>query len=130
MSGMDSLAPLDWGTFFGTWRLQPGWLAASAILLGSYLLARYAAGRTSTVRAWRVAMFAAGTALIWVCVASAIGTYAMSLFWMHMVLHLLLIMVVPVLLVLGHPLTVLVEAFPPERQGRVRAALRSWPVSC
>jgi cytochrome c oxidase assembly factor CtaG len=53
----------------------------------------------------------------------------MSLFWMHMVLHLSLIMVVPVLLVLGHPLTVLVEAFPPHRQRRVRAALRSWPVS-
>ena len=77
--------------------------------------------------AWRVAMFVAGSALLWVCVASAIGTYAMSIFWMHMVLHLALIMVVPALLVLGHPLTVLVEALPPARQRRARAVLASRP---
>ncbi len=127
--GAGALAPLDWGTFFSTWELKPVWLAVAAVLLGGYLAGRVSAGPRSTVRPWRVVSFGLGTALLWVCVASAIGTYAMSLFWMHMVLHLLLIMVVPVLLVLGHPLTVLLEAFPPERQPRVRAALRSWPVS-
>ena len=131
MGGMDhsggGLPPLDWSTFFSTWRLEPGWLLAVVLLLGGYLLARRAAGRASTVRAWRVGMFTAGAVLLWVCVASAIGAYAMSVFWMHMVLHLSLIMVVPALLVLGHPLTVLVEGLPPERRQRARAVLASRP---
>jgi putative membrane protein len=42
-----------------------------------------------------------------VCLCSAVDAYAMSLFWMHMIEHLTLIMLVPALLVLGHPLTVL-----------------------
>lgn len=129
MGGSGGLPPLDWGTFFSTWTLKPGWLAVCAVLLVGYLLGRRSAGNASTVRAWRVVSFTLGMVLLWVCVASAIGGYAMSLFWMHMVLHLSLIMVVPVLIVLGHPLTVLVEASRPDRQPRVRAALRSWPVS-
>jgi len=117
---MSDLAELTWPRFFSTWQLQPGWLAAAMVLLGCYL----AAAPASSVRVWRMVAFAAGVVLMWVCVASAIGTYAMSLFWMHMVLHLMLIMVVPALLVLGHPLTVLAEARP-----RARRVLRSWPVT-
>jgi putative copper resistance protein D len=130
MPGMGSdLSPLTWATFFGTWRLQAGWLEAAVLLLGGYLLARRAAGAESTVRAWRVGSWIAGVVLMWVCVASAIGTYAMSVFWMHMVLHLLLIMVVPALLVLGHPLTVLLEAFHGPARERVQRVLHSWPVT-
>lgn len=123
------LSPLTWGSFFGTWRLQPGWLEAAVLMLGLYLLARRSAGAASSVRAWRVGCWVAGVVLMWVFVASAIGTYAMAVFWMHMVLHLLLIMVVPMLLVLGHPLTVLVEAFHGPARERVERVLRSWPVT-
>jgi putative copper resistance protein D len=129
MSGMGALPELTWARFFSTWHVHPGWLAATAILLVAYAVGWHAAGPASTVRAWRVASFVAGTTLMWACVSSAIGAYAMSVFWMHMVLHLLLIMVVPVLLVLGHPLTVLVEAFPPGEQDRIRRALHAWPVA-
>jgi cytochrome c oxidase assembly factor CtaG len=129
MPGMGTdLSPLSWASFFGTWRLEAGWLEAGVLILGGYLLARRSA-RTSTVRAWRVASFATGIVLMWVCIASAIGAYAMSIFWMHMVLHLTLIMVVPALLVLGHPLTVLVEAFEGPTQERIRRVLLSWPVA-
>ena len=48
-----------------------------------------------------------GVVSLWVCLSSAVDAYAMSLFWMHMIEHLTLIMLVPALLVLGHPLTVL-----------------------
>lgn len=133
MSGMPGmgtdLSPLGWSTFFGTWRLQAGWLEASVLLIGLYLIGRRAAGATSTVRPWRVASWITGVVLMWVIVASAIGTYAMSVFWMHMVLHLLLIMVVPALLVLGHPLTVLLEAFHGPARERVQGILHSWPVT-
>ena len=130
MPGMGSdLSPLTWSSFFGTWRLQAGWLEAAVLLIGGYLIARRSAGDASTVRAWRVACWLGGVVLMWVFVASAIGTYAMSVFWMHMVLHLLLIMVVPALLVLGHPLTVLLEAFHGPARDRVQRILRSWPVT-
>jgi len=130
MPGMDAeLSPLSWHTFFTTWRLEAGWLEAAVLMIGGYLLARRAAGRSSTVRPWRVASWLIGVVLMWACVASAIGTYAMSVFWMHMVLHLMLIMVVPTLLVLGHPLTVLLEAFQGSARERVQRILHSWPVT-
>lgn len=126
---MSGLPELTWSRFFGTWSLSPGWLAVLLVLAGLYLVGRRAARGRSTVAAWRVASFLLGCLLTWVFVASAIGAYAMSLFWMHMVLHLALIMVVPALLVLGHPLTVLVEALSPTGQLRARRVLRSWPLA-
>ena len=122
---MSELPPLTWDTFFGTWSLQGGWLLACAAALVGYFALRARAGAASTVPAWRVACFTAGVVLLWVCVASAIGAYAMSLFWMHMVLHLLLIMVVPALLVLGHPITVTVESLREPRQEHARRVLKS-----
>lgn len=124
MPGMGSLPPLTWDRFLTTWHLQPGWLVGALVLLVGYLLAWSSAAQASSVRTWRVASFVAGIVLLWATASSAIGTYAMALFWMHMVMHLLLIMVVPALLVLGHPLTVLAEGGPAVF-GRV---LRSAPV--
>lgn len=124
MPGMGELSPLTWSRFFGTWNVNLGWLVAVGVLLVGYLLAWSAAGPSSTVRTWRVASFVTGVVLLWATVSSAVGTYAMALFWMHMVMHLLLIMVVPALLVLGHPLTVLAEGGPAV-VGRI---LRSRPV--
>jgi putative membrane protein len=51
------------------------------------------------------------------------------LFWDHMIEHLLLIMVVPALLVAGHPLTVLAQATTGRTRERVHSVLRSAPVS-
>ncbi|MGZ4475437.1 MAG: cytochrome c oxidase assembly protein [Nocardioides sp.] len=135
MSGMPGMGaeldPLTWSTFFTTWRLEAGWLEASILLLSLYLLGHRRAVRRgdSTVRPWRVVSWITGVVLMYVSVASAIGAYAMSVFWMHMVLHLMMIMVVPALLVLGHPLTVLLEAFEGPARDRVQRALHSWPVT-
>lgn len=132
MSGMPGMGaeldPLTWSTFFTTWRLEAGWLEASVVLIAAYLLGHRRSSAT-TVRPWRVVSWVTGVVLMWVSVSSAIGTYAMSIFWMHMVLHLMLIMVVPALLVLGHPLTVLLEAFDGPARERVQRALHSWPVT-
>jgi len=125
MPGTGGLEPLTWGRFFGTWDIHLGWLIGAVVLLVGYLLAWSAAGASSTVRTWRVASFVTGVVLLWVTVSSAIGAYAMALFWMHMVMHLLLIMVVPALLVLGHPLTVLAEGGPPV-VGRVLRSRATW----
>lgn len=123
------LSPLSWSTFFSTWQVSAGWTEAALLLLLAYLAARRAAGADSTVRPWRVGSWIVGVVLMWISACSAIGAYAMSVFWMHMVLHLLLIMVVPALLVFGHPLTVLLEAFRGPARESVLRALRSWPVT-
>jgi len=116
------------GSLLTAWQLEPRWLAVVFFLGGTYSLLRMLGQQASTVRAWRVVSFLLGCALLWVCVASGVAGYAMAVFWMHMVLHLLLIMVVPVLLVLGHPLSVAVEAVPATRQARVRDLVASRPV--
>lgn len=115
------LPELGWPEFFGTWSAQLGWLIPLALIGGFYLWGRRRAGASGTVPGWRVACFLTGLVLTWIAVASAIGGYAMALTWMHMVLHLSLIMVIPALLVLGHPLTVLVETWgDPGSPGRDR----------
>jgi cytochrome c oxidase assembly factor CtaG len=129
MSGMSELAQLTWGRFLSTWHVMPGWLALAILLIGAYVVGWRAAGHESSVRPWRVASFVFGVALFYVCVAGGIGSYAMALFWMHMVLHLLLIMVVPAFLVMGHPITVLLEALQPRGRDRVERVIRSRPVS-
>jgi cytochrome c oxidase assembly factor CtaG len=106
---LNPAAPLTWSSFFTTWRLEPGWLLVCVLFAGSYVTAWRATQPSARAPGWRLGAFLLGCLLLWVTVASAVGTYAMSVFWMHMVLHLTLIMVVPAALVLGHPLTVLVN---------------------
>ncbi|WP_238152452.1 cytochrome c oxidase assembly protein [Kribbella speibonae] len=122
------MPPLDWVSFLGSWKLAPGWLAASVLLASSYIALRLRGRKRSTVPPWRTVSFVLGCAVLWICVSSGIGRYAMAVFWMHMVVHLLLIMVVPVLLVLGHPVTVVIEALPVRRQSRARLLVASRPV--
>ncbi len=128
---MSMLPPLDWGAFLTRWELRPVWDVLIPLALGGYVVglrrARRAGGRA--VHPVRVAAFVGGLVLLAWSLSSALETYAPTLFWVHMVQHLLLIMVVPALLVLGHPLTVLVEATSATSRGRVRAALVSWPVA-
>ncbi|HWU22474.1 MAG TPA: cytochrome c oxidase assembly protein [Nocardioides sp.] len=125
---------LSWANLLDQWRLSPGWLIASALLMVGYLGAYAAARRTgrrkgSSVPAWRAVSFTTGCVLMWATVSSGVGGYAMAVFWMHMVLHLVLIMVVPALLVLGHPITVVLEGLPEDSQAQARRIVRSWPVT-
>lgn len=109
MSPSSMMPPLTWHAFFTTWNLHAGWLVACAALLVAYFACLSAAHRRGDrpVGPVRIACFVLGVVSLCVCLSSAVDAYAMSLFWMHMIEHLTLIMLVPALLVLGHPLTVL-----------------------
>jgi len=126
------LPRLDGHALLTTWQLVPGWSLVAVALLAAYV-AGLVACRHHGVRAVppvRVASFVAGLALLLLTLSSAIGGYAMSALWVHMIEHLLLIMVVPALLVLGHPLTVLRSAAATRGHGAtVDRVLRSGPVS-
>lgn len=124
------LPPLDWGTFLGTWQSRPGWSVVCALLLVAYVVGVQRGHRHGgTVGPVRVACFVLGLGVLLACLSSGIDAYAMSLFWMHMVEHLTLITVVPALLVLGHPLTVLRDAGGPGWRSAVDRLLQRGPIS-
>lgn len=125
------LAPLTWGHLVDTWRVHLLPTVVCVLLLTAYLALRLAAGRGSWLR---TASFVTGVVVLWLATCSGLAVYGEAVFWVHMVLHLVLIMVVPALLVLGAPLETLAVALDGDgagdgEGGRVRAALRSWPVS-
>lgn len=109
MMNMD-LPPIGWHTFFATWQLRPVWDLVVLALVVGYLFA-LRRGRRHTgapvVHPVRVASYLTGMATLVVTLSSSLDVYAHSLFWVHMVGHLLLIMVVPALVVCAHPITVL-----------------------
>lgn len=133
MGGMTSmLPPFGWGSFLHYWHARPLWLAFAVLALGGYVAALLVARRhgVRAAHAGRVLSFVAGIVVLLFTVSSAIDTYAMAIFWDHMVEHLLLIMVVPALLVLGSPISVARAAAATRgKEGAVDAFARSWPVS-
>nr|WP_236655544.1 cytochrome c oxidase assembly protein [Streptacidiphilus carbonis] len=62
--------------------------------------------------------FAAGLLSVLAVTCTGIGGYAMELFSVHMVQHMVLAMVSPVLLLLGAPVTLALRALPVARRGR------------
>jgi putative membrane protein len=136
MPGMHDMAsmlpPLGWHALLSTWHLRPGWTVLALLALAAYVRALAVCRRhqVRSVQPARVACFVAGVVLLLLTLSSAIDVYAMAVFWDHMIEHLLLIMVVPALLVLGHPLTLLRAAAATRgRAERVDEVLRSTPVA-
>lgn len=95
-----ALPPLTWATAVSTWRAAPVTIVLVVLAAAWYV---WRASRVSwPVGRW--AAFLGGLAVLLITRVSAIDVYGMELFWLHMIEHLLLIMVVPVLLILGQPL--------------------------
>ncbi len=80
------------------------------------------AGRGRGVRRGQAAAFAAGMLALAVALVSPVDRVAESLFWVHMVQHLLLIAVAPPLLVLGAPQAGVAWGLPP----RARRGVARW----
>ncbi len=131
MHMMPDLPPFGWHAFWHTWHLNLGWLLFCVLAGVGYLVAlRRARGRAGMpVHPARVACFYGALLVLAWCTASAIDGYAMALFWVHMVEHLTLIMVVPALLVLGSPLTVVRAAGDERWQARFDRVVQHGPVA-
>lgn len=123
----DPLAPLTWARAFTTWRFAPITTALLMLTLGLYLAAVISARRGGT--RWplaRTLSFAGGLAVAGAAIMGSPGVYGDGgLFWVHMIQHLMLIMVAPWLLCLGHPVTLLLRATRGGTHDRVDAILRS-----
>jgi putative copper resistance protein D len=126
------LPPLDWQSFLHTWELRPFWSGFALLAFGAYGAGLVVCRRHQVrgVHPANAVAFVAGLVLLVFTVSSAIDAYAMAIFWDHMIEHLMLIMVVPALLVLGRPLTLLRAAAETRGHGQaVDAFLRSTPIS-
>lgn len=131
---IDFLPPLDVRRAFLSWQADGVYdlVAALGVLVYAWGAHLY---RRRTGRRWpwsRSAVFGAGIGLLVVATNSALAVYDMTLFSAHMIQHLMLIMIVPALLVLGRPLTMLMAVSDRARdvaQARVWSYVFSAPVA-
>ncbi len=118
--GALDIPPLTWHTAVTTWTSAPIVDVLAVLAVVGYLIAVFRRGRTSgpgwPVRA--TASWLAGVAVLLVSVHSSIEVYGHALLWVHMIQHLLLIMVVPVLLIWGQPVLLWRQRAPTGRLAR------------
>jgi cytochrome c oxidase assembly factor CtaG len=126
---MTDLPPLSWGVFMRTWDIHLASSSVCAALLAVYLGCVVGRHRAIQHPRWRTASFTIGVMVLWLALSSGIAVYGRELFWLHMVLHLTLIMVVPALLVLGSPLGVAHRVGDARWRHRTASVLESGPAS-
>ncbi|MFE9323252.1 cytochrome c oxidase assembly protein [Nocardia sp. NPDC052278] len=114
------------------WRLMTMW--RFDIVLGTAALAGIALYTTGVLRlrrrgdTWsprRTLSWTSGCAALLISTSSGIGTYGYAMFSMHMITHMALNMFVPVLLVLGAPVTLLLRTVPAAPRDAV-PGVREW----
>lgn len=113
---------LDWrfDLIFGTAAI----VAAVVYLGGVWRLRR----RGDTWPVGRTAAWLLGCLALLVATSSGLGRYAPAVFSVHMMSHMMLSMLVPVLMVLGAPMTLALRAIPPAGRGQPPGP-REWVLS-
>jgi cytochrome c oxidase assembly factor CtaG len=112
------------------WPLE--WVLGAIVYAGVlyFLGGRASATRSSSEKRWRGATFYVGLLTLVLAIDSPIDVYATTLFWVHMVQHVLLMMVAPPLLLLGRPWPRIIRAFPLDvRRPLARAVLVDEPMA-
>lgn len=121
MLGYPMPPPLTPENLLRLWLPDPVFITAGLVAAGAYLAAVWRLHRRGD--RWplsRTVPFLAGCAVLLLATTSGLARYGPVLFSVHMVQHLLLTMIVPMLLVLGGPVTLALRALP-------RAADPRWP---
>lgn len=117
MLGFGIPDPPTLGRLLGAWRLDV-WFATVAVVL-VLVYARW----LRRVDGWpvgRAVSWFAGCAVLVVATSSGVGRYADALFSVHVAEHMLVSVIVPVLLVLGGPVSLARRALPEEGDARDR----------
>ncbi|WP_241548847.1 cytochrome c oxidase assembly protein [Gordonia alkanivorans] len=133
--GYDIDGPPTFVRFFTDWRFDLIFGLAAIVLAAVYIrgvvrLKRrgddWPIGRTF---AWLL-----GCLLLLLATSSGLGRYAPAMFSVHMIAHMLMSMMIPVLLVLGGPVTLALRALPPSGRGNppgprewIQAGVHSGP---
>jgi len=105
--------PASWEAFLLNWRPDP--LLLPLVLLGAVLYGAGVRRLRRAGRSWpvpRVVAWYGGLAVMLVATSGGLARYSMVLFSAHVVQHLLLSVLVPVLLLAGAPVTLALRALP------------------
>ncbi len=119
--------PLTGRTGFTSWEFDP-WLTVGLVIVAALYLwgvsrlarrgDRWPVGRT-------IAFVVLGLGSIGIATMSSLGVYDDTLFWMHMVQHMVLQMITPVFLALGAPVTLALRTMPRRPRRWLLAAIHS-----
>jgi putative copper resistance protein D len=115
-----------------SWQFAPVVTVAVSVLAVLYLWGVARVRRDHPARPWplvRTAAFAGGLATVVIATESSVGVYDDTLFSVHMVQHLLLIMVAPAFLVAGRPVMLLLHASGNPLHTWTKRAIRSRVVT-
>ena len=119
----------DWGTALTTWSLDAPGVALALVVAGLYIWGLARLRRDSPAfrfPQWHVWCFGIGWVFLILGLVSPIDTYSDDLFWVHMLQHVLITMVVAPLLLLGAPATLALRAASPRvRRQYLRPLLES-----
>ncbi|TDT98673.1 cytochrome c oxidase assembly factor CtaG [Streptomyces sp. 846.5] len=127
LAGVGYSGPPAWtlGRVFSAWQVEPVVLALVVLGTAGYLLGVARIRRDGGTWSFgRTFAYLLGMALWVFTTCSGLGVYEKVLFTDRAVQAVVLLMVVPLLLAMGAPVTVLVEAAPERLRERLRAALR------
>jgi putative copper resistance protein D len=114
-------APPSVWAILGSWTFEPTIAVPLLVTLVGWILLVWRIDRLhpeSPVARWRSVAFAAGLAAIAVALLSGVGAYDDTLFSVHMVQHMLLVLVAAPLLLLAAPITQVLRAATPALRAR------------
>lgn len=122
------LPEFTWVRALTAWDLNPLPVVMGLAALTAYLVGVRVLGRRGDHWAFgRSAAFAAGIWIFLFATSSGLAAYDTTLLSVHMVQHMLLSMLVPLLLALGAPVTLALRTLPPGVRRGVLAVLHSRP---
>jgi len=122
------LPPFDVGQVFTAWVLDPFLFVAIVWVSGAYLFGVWLLrSRGDRWPLGRTASFVVGMAIFAFATMSGLGAYDTTLLSVHMVQHMLLSMLAPLLLALGAPVTLMLRTLPARPRSWLLAVLHSWP---
>ena len=112
--GYDLTAPPTAARLLLDWRFDLIFGTAALVLVAAYLAGvRRLRRRGDAWPVGRILAWLGGCAALLVATSSGIGRYGPAMFSVHMAEHMILSMLVPILLVLGAPVTLALRALPP-----------------
>jgi putative copper resistance protein D len=124
--------PSSWTDVLLAWQIEPHVVLPLLGLWLAYWLGVRQVGRehrANPVPRWRAWSWYLGLLVVFVALESPIGTYDTTLFSVHMVQHLLLMLVAAPLLAIGAPITLLLRVSSGDQRRRlILPVLHSWPV--
>lgn len=114
---------------FESWKF-PIWLTLATVLAAFLYLRGWLHLRSSSMNiipVWRMGSFLLGLFLVWVAVGSPLVAFDEELLTVHMVQHLLLMTMAPVLILLGSPFMPLLHGLPRQFVQGALGPMFRWP---